>query len=325
MIYYLLDGLRNEGYRYLVLGCLACSFLLTIFLLKVLKNSLPADGGRKFAVNGSLSKGKPRGAGIIFVLVHVLVVFVFLPVDKELIIYLIMVIGAMLSGYLDDASETPWGEYKKGLVDFIIALVCTLTYLNFNPSEFTVAITGATVKLHPVLFAVLAIILIWTSINVVNCTDGVDGLSGTLSLVTLMAFYVVFNSLGNGSLYCTVILSFVLCIIGYLWYNASPSKLLMGDAGSRAIGLFIALLALKCGRPLLFIPFAIVFIADGGLGLIKVSLIRFLKIHILKNTRTPLHDHARKNVGWSDTQTVFRFTIIAVVVCVAYLYAAIIR
>lgn len=323
MLYYLLDNLQDGYDRYLILACLICSFVFTIFLLKVLQGSLPVDGGRKFAVNGSLSQGKPRGAGIIFILVHILVVLIFLPVNRELIIYMIMLCGAMLSGYLDDAAKTPWGEYKKGFIDFIIALVCALTYVNFNSAEFVIAFSGDTVKLNPVIFIILAIILIWASINVVNCTDGVDGLSGTLSLITLMSFYIVFNSLGDNTLYCTVILSFVLCIIGYLWYNASPSKLLMGDAGSRAIGLFIALLALKSGRPLLFIPLAAVFIIDGGLGLIKVALLRFLKIHILKNTRTPLHDHARKNIGWSDTQTVFRFTIIAAVICVIYLYAAI--
>ena len=65
------------------------------------------------------------------------------------------------------------------------------------------------------------------------------------------------------------------CILGYLWYNAHPSRLLMGDAGSRAIGIFFAILSLKSGYVLLFIPFCIVFIVDGGIGIIKVSLLRF--------------------------------------------------
>ena len=70
-----------------------------------------------------------------------------------------------------------------------------------------------------------------------------------------------------------------------------PSKLLMGDAGARAIGICIALSFLKLHYPLLFIPLAIILIADGGLGLIKVSFIRFLHINITfyaeyKNTYT---------------------------------------
>ena len=72
------------------------------------------------------------------------------------------------------------------------------------------------------------------------------------------------------------------CILGYLWFNASPSKLLMGDAGSRAIGLFIAFTFLKLHHPLLYIPMAIMLILDGGLGLIKVSFMRFLHINLFK-------------------------------------------
>ena len=97
----------------------------------------------------------------------------------------------------------------------------------------------------------------------------------------------------------------------------------MGDAGSRAMGLFIAIAALKSGNPLLFIPAAFVLIMDGGLGLLKVFLLRFLKIRILKNVRTPLHDQARKVSGWSNTQTVFRFAIIQLVISMAVIYMVI--
>ena len=95
----------------------------------------------------------------------------------------------------------------------------------------------------------------------------------------------------------------------------------MGDAGSRAIGFFMAVISLKTGSPLLFIPAAIVIIIDGGLGLIKVFLLRFFKIKILANTRTPIHDHMRKSKGWSDTQVVFRFSIVQIVISLALLFA----
>lgn len=118
--------------------------------------------------------------------------------------------------------------------------------------------------------------------------------------------------------YCIVL--FAMCLLAYLWFNATPSKLLMGDAGSRAMGIFIAIAALKSGSPFIYLLLAIVLIADGGLGLVKVSLLRFLKIHILKNTTTPLHDHARKKMGWSNTQVVFRFAIIQSVISMIVLY-----
>ena len=171
----------------------------------------------------------------------------------------------------------------------------------------------------------MPLLIFKASINVTNCSDGVDGLSGTLTMTTLMTIFIVMELLNVASDFSYNILLFVVCILGYLWFNATPSKLMMGDAGSRAMGLFIAIAILKSGCPVLYIPVAIVLILDGGLGLVKVSLLRFLKIHILKNTRTPLHDHVRKVKGWSNTQAVFRFVIIQIVVSIAVVYMVLIQ
>ena len=81
--------------------------------------------------------------------------------------------------------------------------------------------------------------------------------------------------------------------------------------------ILIAIAALVSGRPFVYLLFAVVLMVDGGIGLVKVALLRFLKIRILKNTRTPLHDHVRKNLGWSNTQTVFKFAILQIVVAFA--------
>ena len=86
---------------------------------------------------------------------------------------------------------------------------------------------------------------------------------------------------------------FVAALLAYLYFNTSPSSMLMGDAGSRALGFYIAILAMQSRHPFLYLLMAGVMIVDGGIGLVKVFLLRFLKIAILKNTRTPLHDHVR--------------------------------
>ena len=167
----------------------------------------------------------------------------------------------------------------------------------------------------------LRLVVLYLRINVTNCSDGVDGLCGTLSAVTLTSSYVLFKIYELEPYFRHTILLMVVCILGYLWFNASPSKLLMGDAGSRAIGLFIAFAFLKLHHPLLYIPMALMLIIDGGLGLVKVSFMRFLHINIFKKLRTPIHDHMRKNRDWSDSQVVFRFTIIQVVICLGIIYA----
>lgn len=314
---YLFTG-QPQGYIAFI-GILA-AFILTCFTTSKFADYLPKDLGRDFAFDGKKSAGKPRGAGLIFILVFCLTALLFGKLDAENVLYLLLVFAAMMTGFLDDAAKAPWGEYKKGLLDLIISAGVAAVYLWFNPSTIQFAFFDITVAIPPVVFAILAMILVWGSINVTNCSDGVDGLSGTLTIITIMTFYVIDIMTERESNITYFILIFAVCILGYLWFNATPSKLLMGDAGSRAMGLFIAVAALKSGCPLLFIPAAFVLIMDGGLGLLKVFLLRFLKIRILKNIRTPLHDQARKVSGWSNTQTVFRFAIIQLVISMAVIY-----
>lgn len=296
------------------------AFALTCGAIAKLNQYLPKDMGRAFAHDGIKSAGKPRGAGIIFVFTFVIAALLFAQLNIEIGIYLILIVIEMLTGYFDDAAEKPWGEYLKGILDLAVAVVAAIVYLHYNSSTIVLATIGLTIEIPPIVFGILTVILVWASINVTNCSDGVDGLSGTLTIITIVSFFVLNNVMGVEDNFNFLILLFVVCLLGYLWYNATPSKLLMGDAGSRAMGIFIAIAALKSHSPLMYLLLAIVLIFDGGLGLIKVALLRFLKIHILKNTTTPLHDHVRKKMEWSNAQVVFRFAIIQLIVSVAAIY-----
>lgn len=308
--------------QYSILGFLgvAASYILTCLLLGTQINRLPRDHGREFAHDGSLSAGKPRGAGFVFILVFVACALVFGKLDREIIIYLILTVAAMMTGFLDDCAKVSWGELRKGLLDLVIAVMTAITVVNFNGSDVTIALTGQTFTLPPIVYGILAVILVWASINVTNCADGVDGLSGTLATITLSSIYLIMNANELAPSFAYLILLFISCILGYLWYNATPSSLMMGDAGSRAIGLFIAVAIMKTGSPFLYLLVALVLILDGGLGLIKVALLRYLKIRILTHVRTPLHDHVRKNRNWSNAQTVFKFAIIQIMICAAVIW-----
>ena len=300
-----------------VLVAFGLNFLLTAKGQKF----LPRDQGREYAFNGKLSAGKPRGAGIIFTVVFLVSTLLFIHWDMEILSYLTLILVEMLTGYLDDASDKPWGELKKGLLDFAVAVLTAFTYLHFNPSAVELALFGTTIVLHPIVFGILTVVLVWASVNVTNCADGVDGLSGTLTLVTLGSFFALDHVRGVDNNFAQPMTIFMVCILSYLWFNATPSKLMMGDAGSRAMGIVIAIAALKSHCPLIYLIFAIVLIVDGGSGLVKVALLRYLKIAILKHTKTPIHDHVRKEKEWSNTQTVFRFAILQLILNVAVLYA----
>lgn len=316
MFYNLLAKTNNTTLALLV--PMLCSFLIAFFSLKFFKRILPKDQGRAFAVNGALSEGKPRGAGIIFVTSFTLCTALFYPLDIENIIYLVLVYAAMLSGYFDDAAETPWGNLKKGLIDLVISLGIAFTYYFYNGSQVKLYIIDSTFTIPAPLFIILAGVLVWTAINVTNCTDGVDGLCGSLVMTVLLPLAFMVTKSGAADMLLPMIMFVTLA--AYLWFNCSPSQMLMGDAGSRALGVFLAIMFLKTAAPFAFIPMAIVIILDGGLGLLKLSFRRFLKIkNFMEGIRTPLHDHARKNKGWSDTQVVIRFTILQIIVNLCFM------
>lgn len=304
MLYHLLDG---KGVLYPVMYLV--SFLVGFAAIKGFMGLLPRDHGREFAVNGKLSEGKPRGAGIIMISAFVLCTALFVQFSAETAIYIVLIYAAMLTGYFDDAAKIPWGELKKGLLDLVITIGITANFMYHNPTD--ILMFGKSVHIPPALFAVLCVILVWASINVTNCCDGVDGECAMLNIATLVLF-LMHGMDGSSRLMIEIM---IMILIAYLWFNCSPSRILMGDAGSRALGVFAAVVALKSYDPFLFICFASITIVDGGIGLVKLSVRRFLKKRdFMDNIRTPLHDHWRKNLGVSDTQVVIRFTILQLII-----------
>lgn len=303
-----------EPYQIVMLGIIV-GCLLTFIVLSLRLPFLPQDQGRAFAVNGELSKGKLRGVGLIITLCYVIVSLLFVKVSREYIIFSLLLLATMLSGYLDDAAKTPWNDYKKGFIDLVISILYMLSFVKYNSTD--VYFFSSVIHLNSVVYVILGIILIWVSINVVNCSDGVDGLCGSLSVVSIFSFVALFAA--NLGAFANYSLILVGCILAYLYFNTSPSSMLMGDAGSRAFGFFIAILAMKSGHPFSFLILVLVMIIDGGLGLVKIFLLRFFKIKILANTRTPIHDEMRKNRGWSDMQVVVRFSLIQVLLtCILF-------
>lgn len=319
MIYRLLN-ISDGNTGIFMLAILLASFFVVFAGLKIGRKILPRDHGKEFAVGGAQSAGKYTGSGIIIISGFIIICALFIPLDIELIIYLAAIFLSMLSGFLDDGAKIPWGRVKKGLLDLVIAVGASSACCYFNGSTVNLLPTTYTITLHPVLYILLGAALIWGSINVTNCSDGVDGLCGTLSLISLGTGLVILNYHGGGY-FSFMIISFMLCLIVYLWYNANPSTMLMGDAGSRPIGVLLAVMMMKTGAPHLYLLVCLMLIIDGGASLLKISCIKFLKLKdFMKNIRTPIHDHLKKNKEWSPTQVVTRLAIIQLVISFAVIF-----
>ena len=133
MLYELLIG-RFTQFQLSAISMIA-AFIITFLTLNMRLSFLPQDQGRAFAINGALSKGKLRGVGLVFVIDFILLSVLFLPLSVEFLIYLGLTFLIMLSGYMDDASEKPWNEYKKGLIDFVISVATMVTFLSQNDTK----------------------------------------------------------------------------------------------------------------------------------------------------------------------------------------------
>ncbi len=313
---------------------LVLSFLITFIALPRLMNRLPRDRGRAHAVQSGAAQGKPTGAGIIFVTVFILVQFLVLPPSVQPLSILALTFLAMLSGWFDDKSMDSWGEYKKGIIDLLLAAGTSAVVCEMLPTEIWFPFAKSTYMMPPWQFIPFGTVLIWWAINSTNCTDGVDALSGTLTAIAFtclggilyfvlghreIATYLLLPHHPDGSTWGMMAFSMVGTLVAYLWYNANPSMLLMGDAGSRAIGFLLGVFVLKSGNPFLILICSAVVLVNGGTGLLKVALLRFFKISIFRTIRFPLHDHVRHNKGWSNPQVLVRFVIIQVMLTLVLL------
>lgn len=351
MIYYLGQYLQQFwgparllcSYIVLITLALYAGFFLVYKLLPKFYDKLPHDRGREFTIkeNAEAAKGKPTGSGVVFITLFVILCFLFVPMSwvRASVVFLTWV--TMLTGFLDDRSVTSWGEYLKGALDLAISISAAfILYFGLKGlSEdglvrFWLPFVTKEVVVHPAVYIIITTIMIWASINTTNCTDGVDGLSSTLVLIGLITLGIIFYFIiGHQDIaeYLLVphfqaganwaIMIFALCgvVMGYLWHNAFPSECLMGDAGSRALGFFIGACVMVSGNPFIILATSSIIFVNGGMGLIKVFLLRFFKIKVFENIRFPLHDHMRKNHGWSPTQVLIKFMIIQLLITVALL------
>lgn len=306
----------------------ALGAITTWWLLPRNWSRLPTDKGREYAIDAEKSIGKPIAGGILFIPVFILLSLLVIPFDWMFVGILLCVLVAMIVGYLDDRSEEGWSEYRLGTIDLFIALAASMIICQLEPFTIWLPLFKDPITVGPLTFVVGATVLIWVSINATNCTDGVDGLSASLSgMGILFLGAILYGIVGHADIaaYLLVphyplgadwaIMAFVMvgCLTGYLWHNSYPSAVLMGDAGSRPIGLMLGVLVLACGNPFLILVVAFVVLVNGATGMIKVALLRFFKIGIFGEIRYPLHDHVRHNMGWSNTQVLVRFMLLQAV------------
>jgi len=351
MLYYLAQHLTPywgpfrllQSHALLLAGGAFSAAFLSLFLLPRLWNRLPRDRGKVICkdLGGMQSAGKPTGAGFYVTLLVLPVVLVFAPLLFWDLMCVLMLYVAMLFGYLDDRALVPWGELKKGLLDAVVSVAIAVFIFLGHAEEGRMIcwfpFVSGIVHVPCWVYLPLASAILWFTMNATNCSDGVDGLAGTLTVITLVmlavilyvvvgyrpvAHYFLIPVYAEAARWAIVVMIVAGGFGGYLWYNAEPSKILMGDAGSRYLGILVATASLMTGNPTLILALSPIVLVNGGGGLGKLVLLRVAKKvgfdigedNVIRKIRFPLHDHCKKNLGWSNAQVLMRFVLLQLIV-----------
>jgi len=171
--------------------------------------------------------------------------------------------------------------------------------------------------LGPIGWCVLAVLMIVGTSNAVNLTDGLDGLAGGSSLFAYAAFTAMaFWMFGNSDIYdvphaldlAVVAAASVGALAGFLWWNASPAQIIMGDTGSLALGTGLAALALATNTHLMLPILGALFVAETLSVMIQVFVFKRTGKRVFR--MAPIHHHFEL-LGWPETRIVIRFWLLA--------------
>ena len=174
MLYYLGQFLQQywgparllTSYAVLITLAMYLGFILSYKLIPKFYNVLPHDRGREFTLkdNAEAAKGKPTGAGVVFISIFVILCFLFCPMNWTRASIIIITWLTMLTGYLDDRSTTSWGEYLKGALDLIISVATSfILYFSFKQISpdgivrFWLPFLANEVAVNPIVYIVICI------------------------------------------------------------------------------------------------------------------------------------------------------------------------
>ncbi len=282
-------------------GVVILTAMLAGYLLSHLRIWSPSEGFefavRRFAPGGLLVAGAAIGMGLIGFLDD------YLKVTRERNLGLNK--RAKLFGQIAVAGLFAWGAAAVGVS----------TQIGF--------VRPLGIDLGP-LFAVWVLLIFTSAANAVNITDGLDGLaSGSSALVygayMIMMFWVFRHPEFYGELISQQLSGLELAVVaggffgatlGFLWWNAAPAKVFMGDVGSQALGGGMAALALLTNTHLLLIVLGGLYVLETSTVVLQIISYRLFGKRIFR--MTPIHHHFELR-GWPETTIIVRFWILAAI------------
>ena len=238
---------------------------------------------------------------------------------KRLIPLLIITIAFGMIGFIDDFKKLVLKntdglkpKYKMlGLLIIAVIYVLFLVY-GFNLGTDTyIPIFKIYINIPVFLYIPLAVLVILSTTNAINLTDGVDGLASSVSclIITCLTVIGISNQMYEVSIFGSIVIG---ATLGFLIFNLHPAKVFMGDTGSLMLGGVISSIALYLKMPLLLVVIAIIPVLEALSDIIQVMYYKKTGKRVFK--MAPLHHHFELS-GWKENKIVVVFSLITLIAC----------
>ena len=313
------------------------SVILSFIIIPILRKVKVGQIEREDGPESHLKKqGTPTMGGIIFMIAIILCttgVYAVLHIigntemAQNLLPMLCVTIGFGIIGFIDDFkklvlhnTEGLKPSYKMfGLL--LISIAYTLFIIKFCDigTKTFIPFVKIYINLPMTVYIPFAILVILATTNAINLTDGIDGLSSSVSAIIIATLTTI--AMIQQKTEVTIFGSIVIgAVLGFLMFNLHPAKVFMGDTGSLFLGGVISSIALYLKMPFILLIIALVPIVE--------TLSVILQVVYFKKTggkrlfkMSPLHHHFELS-GWSENKVVIIFSLVTLIVCIIGIIAA---
>lgn len=301
-------------------------FIIIPILKKLKVGQIERDDGPKSHLK---KQGTPTMGGIIMIVTMIIVItgiYIYLiatgqnGVANKMLPLLLVSIGMGLIGFIDDFKKLVLKNTKGlkpsykmlGLLIISTAYVVYLVYGIKIGTDTYIPIMKEYISMPVYLYIPFAIIVILATTNAINLTDGIDGLSSSVSaiIITCLTIIGILFGIDEIGIFGSVVVGTVL---GFLMFNLHPAKVFMGDTGSLLLGGVISAIALYMKMPLLLIIIALVPVLETLSVIIQVAYFKKTGNRVFK--MAPLHHHFELS-GWKESKVVIVFSAVTLVLCI---------
>ena len=312
--------------KILITGAVACALsgLLGFLLLPVLRALKAGQSIREIGPTWHNYKaGTPMMGGLMFIFASIIVLLCNLPFMTDYTVFYVLILALCFGfiGFLDDFTKI---KFKRNLgltslqkAMLQMALSAVFLYAMYRSGSMDthlyIPFVNVSIELHPIVYIFFAMFVMVGCDNSVNLTDGVDGLSSSVTLPVMVFFTAASLALGQYDL-ALLPASLVGGLIAYLFYNWHPAKVFMGDTGSLFLGGVVCAMAFALEMPLILIFVGFVYICETLSVIIQVTYFKLTHGKRLFKM-SPIHHHFEM-CGWKEEKIVLSFTAVSTVMCI---------